>query len=158
MATNHDPDLDRSPAVEFGLTLKRAQHVLAQRLDEVLRPLDLNLGLWAVLREAARQPGASASELARITFHTPQTLSGLLQRLQERGLVERSTGRGRIVDNHVTPAGHHALAAATSRAEAVMSDALTALNPTDRTHFQRLLAQFADSLTQQQQQPTDGTN
>jgi DNA-binding MarR family transcriptional regulator len=149
MTANGVPDLENSPVVEFGLTLKRAQHVLSQRLDEALRPLDLNLGLWAVLREAARQPGASASELARITFHTPQTLGGLLQRLQDRGLVSRRTGRGRIVDNHVTAAGHDALAAATSRAEAVLGDALTALDPADRADFQRLLAQFADSLTRQ---------
>jgi DNA-binding MarR family transcriptional regulator len=147
---NSDPDPDMSPAVDFGLTLKRAQHLLAQRIDEVLRPFDLNLGLWAALREVARQPGASASELARITFHTPQTLSGLLQRLQQRGLVERSTGRGSIVDNHVTAAGHRTLATVTPRAEAVIDNALAALNPAGRANLQRLLAEFADSLAPNQ--------
>ncbi|SEP14468.1 MarR family winged helix-turn-helix transcriptional regulator [Amycolatopsis saalfeldensis] len=136
-----------SPEVEFGLTLKRAQHVLAQRMDEALRPFDLNLGLWVALRELARQPGASASELARITLHTPQTLSGLLQRLQDRGLVERTTGRGSIVDNHVTPAGRRTLAAATPKAEAVIDQALAAFTPARRAKFQELLAEFADSLT-----------
>jgi DNA-binding MarR family transcriptional regulator len=151
-----DPNLDNSPAIEFGLALKRAQHVLAQRIDEALRPLDLNLGLWAVLRQSAQQPGASASELARITFHTPQTLGGLLQRLQDRGFVERSTGRGRIVDNHVTPAGHRALAEATALAENVMTDALTALPAADRAPFQRLIGDFADALTRPA--PTDRPN
>ncbi|WP_254206575.1 MarR family winged helix-turn-helix transcriptional regulator [Nocardia alni] len=140
-------DRNLSSAVDFGLTLKRAQHVLAQRIDEVLRPHDLNLGLWAVLREVADQPGASASELARATFHTPQTLSGLLQRLQDRGLVDRSTGRGRIVDNHVTAAGHRTLAAVTPQAEAVIDNALAALEPAKRETFHRLLAEFADGLT-----------
>jgi len=139
---------DRDPAVDFGLTLKRAQHLLAQRIDDVLRPHDLNLGLWAVLREAAGQPGASASELARITFHTSQTLGGLLQKLQDRGLVERSTGRGRIVDNHVTAAGHQVLATVTPKAEAVINDALAALTPAKQATFHRLLAEFADSLTE----------
>jgi DNA-binding MarR family transcriptional regulator len=136
-----------SPEVEFGLTLKRAQHVLAQRMDEALRPFDLNLGLWVALREVARQPGASASELARITLHTPQTLSGLLQRLQDRGLVERTTGRGSIVDNHVTAAGRRTLAKATPRAEAVVGNALAVFNPARRAKFQELLAEFADSFT-----------
>ncbi|MFC5181172.1 MarR family winged helix-turn-helix transcriptional regulator [Actinomadura harenae] len=144
---NSDPAPDRSPVVEFGLTLKRAQHVLAQRLDEALRPFDLNLGLWAVLREVERQPGASASELARATFHTPQTLGGLLQRLQDRGLVERSAGRGRIVDNHLTATGRDTLATVTPKAEAVIADALTALPPADRERFQGLLADFTDALT-----------
>lgn len=144
---NSDRDPDVSPAIDFGLTLKRAQHLLALRIDEVLRPFDLNLGLWAVLREAARRPGSSASELARATFHTPQTLSGLLRRLEERGLVERSTGRGRVVDNHVTAAGHETLAAVTPRAEAVIADALSALDAADGATFRGLLAEFSDALT-----------
>ncbi|HWG28515.1 MarR family winged helix-turn-helix transcriptional regulator [Actinospica sp.] len=144
---NNDRDPELSPAIDFGLTLKRAQHVLALRIDEVLRPFDLNLGLWAVLREAARHPGASASELARATFHTPQTLSGLLRRLEERGLVERGTGRGRIVDNHVTAAGHQALATVTPLAEAVIAGALEAVGPADRATLCRLSADFAGSLT-----------
>jgi DNA-binding MarR family transcriptional regulator len=133
--------------VEFGLTLKRAQHVLALRIDEALRPLELNLGLWAVLREVAAQPGASASELARASFQTPQTLSGLLRRLQERGLVERSTGRGRIVENRLTAAGREALAAATHRVEEVVAAALTAFSPAQRASFERLATDFAQALS-----------
>ena len=86
--------------MRVGLTLKRAQHLLSMRIDEALRPLRLNLGLWAVLREMDHlPPGASASELARASFHTPQTLGGLLQRLHALGLIERRTGRGRIVED-----------------------------------------------------------
>lgn len=114
-------DLSPGPAVlspvDFGLGLKRVQHLLALRIDEVLLPLNLNLGLWAVLREVGRAPGASASELARASFCTPQTLGGLLQRLQARGLVERSTGRGRIVENHLTPRGASMLRQATAAVE-----------------------------------------
>ncbi|MGI5144040.1 MULTISPECIES: MarR family winged helix-turn-helix transcriptional regulator [unclassified Streptomyces] len=150
MNTNTDDDLGTSPVVDFGMALKRAQHLLSQRIDGVLRPLDLNLGLWVVLREVSRQPGASASELARASFHTPQTLSGLLRRLQERGLVERSTGRGRIVENHLTADGHHALTAATERAEEVMATALAVFGPADRASFERLTADFAGALAHDQ--------
>jgi DNA-binding MarR family transcriptional regulator len=135
-----------SPEIDFGLALKRAQHLLAQRIDEVLRPLDLNLGLWAVLREAAGQPGASASELARASFHTPQTLSGLLRRLEDRGLVERSTGRGRIVENRLTASGHDALTSATRRVEEVIAAALASFSPAQRSSFERLAGDFAGAL------------
>jgi DNA-binding MarR family transcriptional regulator len=147
VASDDTPEPELPPAIDFGLTLKRAQHLLAQRIDEVLRPADLNLGLWAVLRETAHRPGASASELARATFHTPQTLSGLLRRLEERGLVERRIGRGRIIDNHVTAAGRETLTAVTPLAEAVMADALAVLEPADRAAFQKLLTAFAGPLT-----------
>ncbi|WP_194891146.1 MarR family winged helix-turn-helix transcriptional regulator [Catenulispora pinisilvae] len=141
---------DTSSAVRFGLLLRSAQHLLAQQIDEVLQPLDLNLGMWRVLLEVEREPGASASELARASFHTPQTLSGLLRRLEDRGLVERSMGRGRIVENHLTRAGHEALASATQRADQVIAASLAAFNPADRAGLQRLLAEYAGMLTRNQ--------
>ncbi len=70
--------------------------------------------------------------------------------------MERNAGRGRIVDNHVTAAGHQALAAVTPQAEAVIAAALAALGPSDRADFQRLLAEFADALTRPQ--PDDRTD
>lgn len=145
---NASGNLRRSPAVGLGLTLRSAQHLLAQRIDEALRPYDLNLGLWRVLLEVEREPGASASELARASFHTPQTLSGLVRRLEDRGLVKRSTGRGRIVENHLTAAGHEALAAATRGAEDVIAAALAAFSPADRATLERLLTEFAETLAQ----------
>lgn len=149
--THSDGRPDSSPVVDFGLALKRAQHLLAQRIDQVLRPLDLNLGLWAVLRETARHPGASASELARASRHTPQTLSGLLRRLEDRGLVERSEARGRIVDNHLTPAGHEILDAVTRNVEDVITAALTGFSAEDRTAFAHLTTRFADALAHHHQ-------
>lgn len=141
---------DIASPVELGLALKRAQHLMAQRIDEVLRPLDLNLGLWAVLREVASMPGASASELARASFHTPQTLSGLVRRLADRGLVERSEARGRVVDNHLTAAGQDMLAKATQRVEEIIGSALTEFSPTQRQTLTLLAADFADALTRGQ--------
>jgi DNA-binding MarR family transcriptional regulator len=140
-----------SSSVDFGLALKRAQHLLGLRIDEVLRPLDLNLGLWAVMREVEKWPGASASELARASFHTPQTLSALLRRLEDRGIVERSEARGRVVDNHLTEAGRAALAEVTRRIEALIDDLLGKLDAEDRAAFIRLTNDFAGVLT-----PTTG--
>lgn len=132
--------------VEFGLALRRAQHLFALRADEALRPIDLNLGLWAVLREAARMPGASASELARASFHTPQTLGGLLQRLESRGLVVRSTGRGRIVENHLTETGQVVLRQATERVESIIAAALDGFSEDDRETFNRLAVDLVAAL------------
>jgi DNA-binding MarR family transcriptional regulator len=134
---------DLPSPVRVGLTLKRAQHLLSMRIDEALRPLRLNLGLWAVLREMDHlPPGASASELARASFHTPQTLGGLLQRLHALGLIERRTGRGRIVENRLTDSGQQALLTATAAAESVVASALEGF-----THDERLiLEQLANRL------------
>ncbi|WP_411129983.1 MarR family winged helix-turn-helix transcriptional regulator [Streptomyces sp. x-19] len=150
MNTPVDEDPSTSLALDFGLALRRAQHLLAQRIDEVLRPLDLNLGLWRVLHEAERHPGASAAELARASFHTPQTLSGLLRRLEDRGLVERTTGRGRIVENHLTTMGHDVLTTATQHVEEIVTATLTGFSPAERAHLRQLLTEYTDALTRDQ--------
>jgi DNA-binding MarR family transcriptional regulator len=133
--------------VEFGLNLKRAQHLVALRIDDALRPMGLNLGLWAVLREVARTPGASASELGRASFHTPQTVGGLLQRLQDQGLVERSSGRGRIVENNPTPRGAAVLRRATAAADEIIRGALARIDPVHSAQAGRFLSEFISALT-----------
>ncbi|MEU8950798.1 MarR family transcriptional regulator [Streptomyces sp. NPDC048489] len=132
--------------VEFGLTLKRAMHLFTVRTDEALKPIDLNLGLWSVLREMYRMPGASASELARASFHAPQTLGSLLNRLESLGLVTRTTGRGRIVENHLTEAGHEALKKANLTVESIIVDALSVFTQTDRETFERLATSLVTAL------------
>lgn len=146
-----DLSSDAFSPVDFGLNLKRAQHVLGLRIDDAMRPLGLNLGLWGVLRELADAPGASASELGRASFHTPQTVGGLLRRLADSGLVERSSGRGRIVDNHLTAKGAKVLRQATAAADDVIRDSLAGLDATHTAQANEFLTAYVTALTK----PTD---
>jgi DNA-binding MarR family transcriptional regulator len=143
-------DLTADPAaptpVDFGLNLRRAQHLLGLRIDDALRPLGLNLGTWAVLREVARTPGASASELGRAAFHTPQTVGGLLQRLQEQGLIERDAGRGRIVENRPTPHGETVATQAAAVADEVIHGVLARIDAAHTAQANRFLAELISAL------------
>jgi DNA-binding MarR family transcriptional regulator len=125
--------------------IKRAQHLLRLRIDSRLRPLGLNAGLWSLLLELAQVPGSSASELARAAFQTPQTVGGLIQRLEDRGLVERTEGRGRIVENRVTPVGQEVLERATAEVEAIMSGAVGGRSD-DADDLARLLGAFVREI------------
>ncbi|WP_329067666.1 MarR family winged helix-turn-helix transcriptional regulator [Amycolatopsis sp. NBC_01480] len=139
-----------SSAVEFGLNLKQAQHLLGLRIDDALRPLGLSLGLWRVLREIGRTPGASASELGRTSFHTPQTVGGLLQRLQDQQLVERSSARGRIVENHLTRQGKKVLGQATAAVDEVIGGSLAHLDAAHIEQAGRFLTEYIAALTSPQ--------
>lgn len=134
-------------AVDFGIQLRQAQHVLSLRIDDALRPVGLNLGLWRVMRELAHSPGASAAEVGRASLHTSQTVGGLLQRLEDQGLVERSEGRGRIVENHLTPQGVKLLRRATSAADKAISGTLAGLDAADIAQASRFLTQYVAALT-----------
>lgn len=75
---------------ELGVLIKETQAVLHQRMDEVLRPLGLNVAQYACLHALHASPGITSSELARRAFVSRQSMNVLLQGLVQRGLVERS--------------------------------------------------------------------
>jgi len=79
---------------ELGVLIKETQAVLHQRMDEVLRPLGLNVPQYACLRALHDSPGITSSELARRAFVSRQSMNVLLQGLVQRGLVERSDQPG----------------------------------------------------------------
>ena len=79
---------------ELGVLIKETQAVLHQRMDEVLRPLGLNVPQYACLRALHYSPGITSSELARRAFVSRQSMNVLLQALVQRGLVERSDRPG----------------------------------------------------------------
>ncbi|MCI0360944.1 MAG: MarR family winged helix-turn-helix transcriptional regulator [Planctomycetaceae bacterium] len=66
---------------------------IAQAIDTRSRQLLAECGLSApqigTLRELARSGGCSPSELADALHLSPQTMAGILQRLEQRGLVGR---------------------------------------------------------------------
>lgn len=146
MAKRPSHSVQRSPA-EFGLRLKRAQHLLGLQVDECLRPMQLNLGLWRVLREVRQMPGASASELARASLFTSQTLGGLLERLHTRGLIERSAPRGRVVSNYVTEDGNQTLVRANAAVSQVVGQALEEFTAAECATLDALLSRLIDTLS-----------
>jgi DNA-binding MarR family transcriptional regulator len=132
--------------VRLGIDLKRAQHLLRQRIDAQLRPLRLNAGLWSVLHELATAPGASSSEIARAAFQTPQTMGGLIQKLAGLGLVERRQPRGRVVQNYLTGHGSTVYQQATQQIDELMGTVLTGLAPADRDQLAALLGGVIEAL------------
>lgn len=79
---------------ELGVLIKETQAILHQRMDEVLRPLGLNVPQYACLQALHDTPGITGSELARRAFVSRQSMNVLLQGLERRGLVERSDEQG----------------------------------------------------------------
>ncbi|MFF4283372.1 MarR family winged helix-turn-helix transcriptional regulator [Streptomyces kronopolitis] len=135
------------PAViDVGVTMKTVQLLMASRFEEVVRPMGLTLGQWTVLRELKRSPGASASELARAAFHTPQSFGSILQQMQADGLVERTAGRGRIVDNRLTAKGRKVADESIARLDAAVSPALERLDQTDLEELLRLAEKLIAAL------------
>ena len=93
----------------LGQAVKRAQYRNHRTMDLALQDVGVSLVQWDALRAVDRMPGASGHDLAVATFQSDQAFGTLASRLVERGLIERSAGRGRRLVHTLTPTGREAL-------------------------------------------------
>nr|WP_205865111.1 MarR family transcriptional regulator [Planctomonas sp. JC2975] len=78
-------------------------------MDTALRGIGVSLVQWDALRAVERMPGASGHDLASATFQSDQSFGTLASRLIERGLIDRSAGRGRRLEYTLTQHGRAVL-------------------------------------------------
>ncbi|VVJ19806.1 Transcriptional regulator [Amycolatopsis camponoti] len=132
-----------------GYLIKRAQQALNQACTDRLRPLELSMSQYAVLRALDDHPGASSAELARITFVTRQSLRDVLGGLRSAGLVtvaeQASTGRARPVA--LTTSGRTKLRAAEELITRVEEEMLGDLSADQRRYLADLLHTCVGNLT-----------
>ena len=102
------------PAPQVGYLLKQAQSLLHLRMEEALRPLQLTVSHYSCMYHLRLEPGISASELARRTFVTRQSMNVMLQQLIDRDLAARPphAESGRALPSELTPEGTDVLDAA----------------------------------------------
>lgn len=72
------------------LDLQRATHAVGLRVEAELADLQISQGEAHVLAALAGGGAHTVGELQRSLGHRPSTLSGILDRLEGRGLLERS--------------------------------------------------------------------
>jgi DNA-binding MarR family transcriptional regulator len=101
-----------------------------------------------VLRVVGLFPGVSAGALASILHVHPSTLTGVLQRLGDHGMLRRvaDAGASRISLFWLTARGSRVNALRQGTVEATVVDALKAVSRRDRAGTQRVLAAIARRL------------
>ena len=101
-----------------------------------------------VLRVVGLFPGVSAGALASILHVHPSTLTGVLQRLGDQGMLRRVADAGdrRISLFWLTARGSRINALRRGTVEATVVDALKAVSSRDRASTQRVLTAIAQRL------------
>ncbi|WP_022877864.1 MarR family winged helix-turn-helix transcriptional regulator [Microbacterium sp. B19] len=123
----------------LGQAIKRAQYRNHRAMDAALREAGVSLVQWDALRAVDRMPGATGHDLAEATFQSDQAFGTLAVRLQERGLIERSAGRGRRIEHRLTEAGREALDAGYRIVAEVLDELFAPLEESDRASLARVL-------------------
>jgi DNA-binding MarR family transcriptional regulator len=101
-----------------------------------------------VLRLLRAQPTLSARELATLVFLHPSTVTGILQRLEKKGLVarERDTADNRRVNLRVPARASRIVDRSEGTIEGAIQTALSKVSPAQVKHAQTALAQIARAL------------
>ncbi len=134
--------------LEFMRLLWAVDHGLQKRSRSMAASLGLTGPQRLVIRIAGRFPGISAGQLATILHVHPSTLTGVLRRLQRRGLLTRRPDPrdGRRAAFGLTRRGRELDVASAGTIESTVRELLTAAPPRTIRATQEVLRMLAASL------------
>lgn len=125
---------------------------LAHGMQSRSKRMEADLGVTGpqrlVLRILGRAPNVTAGALARAMCVHPSTLTGVLRRLETRGLLERKRDRrdARRAFLVLTPAGKKLDAVQAGSVEAAVRRTMTRLSESELEHAKKVLAMLTEEL------------
>ena len=145
MTTLHNPAPD---VLELMRVIWALDHALQSRSKAMTRTLGVTGPQRFVLRVVQRSPGITSGELAAYLHLHPSTLTGVLQRLDERELLtrRRDPGDARRVRLWLTSKGRRVLAKKSPSAEAVVRAAVAREKPRDVETAAEVLKRITSAL------------
>jgi DNA-binding MarR family transcriptional regulator len=142
---------DPGPEANLGYLFRLAHQRFRAALEDALQETGLSAQEYVILSVFETRPELSASELARITQVTRQTMHAAVLGLETAGLLERRPKNQRVVLLSPTKRGLKTLKAATSRVRAVERAALAGLSRNDVRAVRTWLASVAAITTSTRQ-------
>ena len=129
-----------------GHFIRRAQQVSSAYFAEELADSELTSVQMVALVTIADNPGIDATRLSEIIDFDRATIGGVVDRLQRKGLIQRSVNAQdkRSKTMQATPAGKALLKVSLPRVERVQERLLAPLSPDERETFLRLIKAVID--------------
>ena len=127
----NDPPVELGSELDFLRELWALDHALQRSSKMMARDLGITGPQRLALRLVSRFPGLPAGRLARLLHLHPSTVTGVVRRLVDRGLLARRADGldRRRAHLQITPTGLALLGRPQMSIEAVVQNALRALKP-----------------------------
>ncbi len=121
--------------------LQRCFAAVEARKAEILAPFNLLPAHYALLMNIKAQPGVIAADLARLLAVTPQNITGLVNRMGDRDLIQRRPliAHPHVIELHLTDSGIALIEQADDAITTLEQAAITALGPTASSALAELL-------------------
>ena len=145
------PELGLIKAVDFPCWLMRIiSTVVRAEVDRRMEPLGLTQAQWIPVLRLASGEAQTAAELARSTMQTAGAMTRLVDRLVDKGIIERerSTDDRRVVRLQLTDEGMRAAVQVPDIVKSVNQAALSPLNPDELAQFQSYLRRIYEAMPQ----------
>ncbi|WP_224361497.1 MarR family winged helix-turn-helix transcriptional regulator [Hyalangium versicolor] len=146
------PEKSRGPQLGEVLEFMRLLWAVDHGLQSTSKRMESTLGITGpqrlVLRLVGRFPGITAGALAQILHVHPSTLTGVLKRLEKRGLLERKSDPldGRKALFALTEAGRVLDVPSTGTVESAVQRVLSRMTRARILHTQDVLTALAEEL------------
>ncbi len=133
---------------DLAFLLSDAARLLRTCADQEARHFGMTRAQWGVLFRLQRNEGLKQSELADLLEVQPITLTRLIDRLCDNGLIERRSDPNdrRAKRLFLTPAAKPVLEKVTAAAEAMMGDVLAGLDQPMREAMRTALTAMKSNL------------
>ncbi len=141
-------DVDLGAVLGFLQVVWRLDHALQSKSKRMASHLGVTGPQRFVLRVLSQRPGLSAGELAQLLHLHPSTLTGVLRRLEERGLLARETDShdARRAVLKVTGSGKGLTSRQANSVEDVVRRVLATAPKSQAQSARALLGALADAL------------
>ena len=133
----------------LGWLLNNAARLSARRLSTKLAAHNVTPPQWGVLVALWEQDGLSLSELAKRSFFDGPTMTGIVDRLEKAGLVERrrdSTDR-RVISVYLTDEGRKLQSTLPLLSDEANEEAVAGLTPEQVRQFTETLRKVIENLS-----------
>ena len=143
------PEVEPIKAVNYPCWLMRIiSTVVRGEVDRRMEPLGLTQAQWIPVLRLACGEAQTAADLARSTMQTPGAMTRLIDRLVDKGIIERerSTGDRRVVQLRLTDEGMRAAVQVPDIVKSVNQAALSPLSPEELTQFHGYLRRIFEAM------------
>ena len=132
----------------FRSKLKKTQHALRLHMDAALKAIDLTTPQYAVLAQLEMEGGISNAELARRSFITAQTMHGIVQNLENRGLIKRENApkNNRILSTTLTKQGLSTVQKAHRLIKDIENDMTSTMTTSQKDLLENMLSECLANL------------
>jgi DNA-binding MarR family transcriptional regulator len=145
-STQTDLEIDQRAVVAW-MRLARAYHKIDRRSAEAFRVAGLTTAQFDVLAQVGAAEGCSQQELADRLLVTKGNVVQLIDKMEQRGWIERRpASRGRGNQLHLTAEGWRLRSAALPAQERRITNMLASLNSSEQEQLGRLLRKLDRAL------------